>query len=193
MVRQKVTPTANVNRRIRLSCMIVGVAFAISQSCAESFVWTGEADSCWTNPANWTVGGVPLAKRDYGENVSTENRYFTHWYCRAYAKHSEAPWKTLSFDQHLLVACIAPRALLVEGFDSPWFDAEGEYLSVKAASPVWEFLGMDGMPDVPFPDDFDTSAIGRRLGYVRRSQNHGISACDWTWLLDFAERQVKGE
>ena len=25
-------------------------------------------------------GGAPLAKRDYGENVSTENRMFTHWY-----------------------------------------------------------------------------------------------------------------
>ncbi len=132
-------------------------------------------------------GGIPLAKRDYGENVSTENRYFTHWYCRAYAKYAEAPWKTMPFDQHLLVSCIAPRALLVEGFDSKWFDTKGEYLSLKAASPVWKFLGKGGMPDVEWPADFDTSAIGKYLGYVRRSQNHGISGYDWQWMMDFAD------
>ena len=132
-------------------------------------------------------GGVPLAKRDYGENISTENRSFTHWYCRAYAKYAEAPWKTMPFDQHMFVACIAPRALLVEGFDSKWFDTEGEYLSLRAASPVWTFLGKEGMPDVAWPDDYDTSAIGRHLGYVRRSQSHGISAYDWKWMMDFAD------
>ena len=52
-------------------------------------------------------GGVPLAKRDYGENVSTANRAFTHWYCTAYAKYAKEPHKTLTFDQHLLLACVA--------------------------------------------------------------------------------------
>ena len=136
-------------------------------------------------------GGVPLAKRDYGENISTENRAFTHWYCRAYAKYAEAPWKTMPFDQHLFIACIAPRALLVEGFDKPWFDTEGEFLAVKAASPVWTLLGQGGMPDVAWPDDYDTAAIGRHLGYVRRDRSHGISAYDWMWMLDFADGVLK--
>ena len=132
-------------------------------------------------------GGIPLAKRDFGENISTENRMFTHWYCRAYAKYAETPWKTMPFDQHLFVACVAPRALLVEGFNSPWFDPEGEFLSVKAASPVWAMLGKGALPDVPFPDDFCTSAIGKHLGYVHRSQNHGINGYDWMWMMDFAD------
>ena len=67
------------------------------------------------------------------------------------------------------------------------YDTEGEYLSVKAASPVWTFLGKGGMPDVAWPSDYDTSAIGRHLGYVRRAGSHGISAYDWTWLMNFAE------
>jgi hypothetical protein len=93
----------------------------------------------------------------------------------------------MPFDQHMFVACIAPRALLVQGFGSKWFDPEGEYLSVKAASPVWKMLGKSGMPDVAFPAEFCTSAIGKHLGYVRRSQNHGISGYDWTWMMDFAD------
>jgi hypothetical protein len=172
-------PELDARRVVVTGCSRLGKAALIAAARDERFA------VCVPNQTGG--GGVPLAKRDYGENVSTENRSFTHWYCRAYAKYAEAPWKTLTFDQHLFVACIAPRALLVEGFDKPWFDTEGEYLSVKAASPVWKFLGKSGMPDVPFPADYETSAIGRDLGYVRRSQSHGISAYDWRWTLDFAD------
>ena len=140
-------------------------------------------------PCQTGGGGVPLAKRDFGENISTENRMFTHWYCKAYAKYAADPAKLLTFDQHMFVACIAPRALLVEGFERrvPWFDPEGEFLSLKAASPVWELLVGKGLPDVPYPDEFDTSAIGPNLGYIRRAEGHGISGYDWKWMLDFAD------
>ena len=137
-------------------------------------------------PVQTGGGGVPLAKRDFGENIGTEVDSFRHWYCRAYDKYADNT-AAMPFDQHMLLACIAPRALLVEGFDSPWYDTKGEFLAVKAASPVWKFLGSKGLPNVEWPDDYDTSAIGPRLGYVRRGNNHGISALDWTWMLDFAD------
>lgn len=172
-------PELDAKRAVVTGCSRLGKAAMIAAARDERFA------VCVPNQTGG--GGVPLAKRDYGENISTENRYFTHWYCRAYAKYAEAPWKDMPFDQHLFIACIAPRALLVQGFDSRWFDTEGEYLSVKAASPVWTFLGKGGMPDVAWPSDYDTSAIGRHLGYVRRAGSHGISAYDWTWLMNFAE------
>ena len=137
-------------------------------------------------PVQTGGGGVPLAKRNFGETVGTEVVSFRHWYCCAYDKYADNT-DALPFDQHLLLSCIAPRALLVEGFDQPWFDTKGEFLSVQAASPVWKFLGSKGLPNVSWPDDYDTSAIGTRLGYVRRPNNHGISAVDWTWMLDFAD------
>ena len=143
-------------------------------------------------PVQTGGGGCPLAKRDFGENTSTENRFFSHWYCDAYAKYSVEPWKTLGFDQHMLLAAIAPRSLLVCGFDSPWFDTEGEFLAARAASPAWELHGLPGLPAVPWPGDFDTSAIGPRLGYVRRSEGHGISGYDWKWMLDFADANLRG-
>ena len=173
-------PEIDAKKSVVTGCSRLGKAALIAAARDERFA------VCVPNQTGG--GGVPLAKRDYGENISTENRMFTHWYCRAYAKYAEAPWKTMPFDQHLFVACVAPRALLVEGFDSKWFDPEGEFLSVQAASPVWKMLGKGAMPDVPFPADYDTSAIGKDLGYVHRSQNHGISAYDWMWMMDFADR-----
>ncbi|MDO4948690.1 MAG: hypothetical protein Q4E55_00755 [Bacteroidales bacterium] len=137
-------------------------------------------------PVQTGGGGVPLAKRNFGETIATEVASFTHWYCRAYDKYAGKE-ETMPFDQHLLLACVAPRALLVEGFDKEWFDTKGEFLSVQAASPVWTFLGKEGLPAVEWPDDYDTKAIGKDLGYVRRDQEHGISALDWTWMMDFAD------
>jgi DNA sulfur modification protein DndE len=144
-------------------------------------------------PVQTGGGGCPLAKRDFGENISTECLYFSHWYCDAYAKYAAEPWKTMPFDQHLFLAAIAPRALLICGYDtSKWFDTEGEYLAAKAASPAWKLHGLQGLPDVAYPGNYETSAIGDRLGYVRRSEGHGISGYDWQWMLDFAERNFAG-
>lgn len=131
-------------------------------------------------------GGVPLAKRNFGETIATEVSSFRHWYCRAYDKYAYDT-ASMPFDQHLLLACIAPRGLLVEGFDEDWFDTKGEFLALQAASPVWSFLGKEALPQVPWPADYERSAIGRDIGYVRRNQGHGISALDWMWMLDFAE------
>ena len=172
-------PEIDARKNVVTGCSRLGKAAFIAAARDERFT------VCVPNQTGG--GGVPLAKRDYGENISTENRAFTHWYCRAYAKYAKEPWKTMPFDQHLFVSCIAPRALLVEGFGSKWFDAKGEFLSLKAASPVWKFLGKNGLPEVDFPAEFCTSAIGKDLGYVRRSQNHGISAYDWKWMMDFAD------
>ena len=135
-------------------------------------------------------GGVPLSKRNLGESIGTETEKFTHWWCPEFAKYAgnEA---SMPFDQHMLVSCIAPRPLLVEGFNNPWFDTYGEFLSLKAASPVWSFLGAEGLPDVPWPEIYDTSAIGRDLGYVRRRHGHGLSPIDWKWLLDFSEKALE--
>ena len=131
-------------------------------------------------------GGVTLSKRDFGESPKTEMTTFRHWYCTAYDKYVDKP-ETMPFDQHLFIAAIAPRALLVQGFDDYWYDTEGEYLSCRAASPVWKLLGGQGLPERPFPPEMDTSCIGADLGYVRRYRHHGLSAHDWTWLLDFAD------
>ena len=130
---------------------------------------------------------MPLAKRDYGENVSTEMNMFHHWYCKAYNKYVDNE-QAMKFDQHLIVAAIAPRRILVQGFNSGWFDTKGEFLSCRAASPAWEFLGKPGLPAGDFPANYDTGRIGPYLGYVRRGGQHGITGYDWMWTLDFADR-----
>ena len=133
--------------------------------------------------------GVQLMKRDFGENIATQRRMFPWWYCSGVWKWMGRE-QEMPFDQHMLLACVAPRALLVEGFDSPWFDPRGEWLSVKAASPVWEFLTGRGIGRDDWPEPYDGSAAHPPLGYARRTEEHGLSPHDWKWALDFAEKAL---
>lgn len=147
-------------------------------------------------PIQTGSGGAPLTKHltPDKESIASETSNYPHWFCAAYNKYAGNE-SSMPFDQHLLISCIAPRACLVDGFNHKWFDTEGEYLAVKAASPVWEFLGKSGMPDVSWPTTGSTSGIGDNLGYVRRAgtkqADHGIIVQDWLWMLDFADKHVK--
>ena len=52
---------------------------------------------------------------------------------------------------------------------------------------VFELWGKTGLPAVKYPDAYDTSAIGRYLGYFRRTEEHGMTGFDWWQLLKFAD------
>ena len=176
-------PGLDASRVVLTGCSRLGKAALIAAAFDERFPMVA--------PVQTGGGGVPLAKRNFGETVGTETAAFRHWYCAAYDKYATDPAALLHFDQHLLLSCVAPRALLVEGFDGRWFDTKGEFLALQAASPVWKFLGVKGLPDVAWPEPYDTSAIGPLVGYVYRDQKHGISPIDWEWMLDFADTLFK--
>ena len=171
----------NAKRVVVTGCSRLGKAALLAAARDERFA------VCVPNQTG--KGGVPLNKHFYGENVSTETMMFPHWFCKAYRKYIDNE-RAMPFDQHLLLAAIAPRPLLVQGFNRTWFDPRGEYLAVKAAAPAWEFLGKPGIPRGGEPMDFSRAAVGPCLGYVRRPGQHGISGWDWKWLLDFADRAL---
>lgn len=131
--------------------------------------------------------GVQLMKRDYGESLKGQHFSLPHWYCRNVWKYEDDP-KSQPFDQHMLLACVAPRALLLECYHKKWFDPKGEFLAAKAASPVWEFLTGRGLGLEEMPPPYDDSFVRPPFGYVRRTECHGLSPYDWKWAIDFANR-----
>ena len=142
-------------------------------------------------PVQTGGGGAPLARRYFGENVKTEMNSFAHWFCPAYGKYIDNE-AAMPFDQHMFLSCVAPRALLIEGFESGWYDNKGEFESVSEANAVWKFLGVKGLPNnAVFPEFYSTSAIGENLGYVIRDNEHGYADVDWVWAMDFADKIIK--
>ena len=171
-------PEIDATRAVATGCSRLGKTALIAGARDERFAVTV--------PNQTGGGGAPLNKRFFGETIATEQFSFPHWFCPAYFEYAGKEAE-LPFDQHLFLSCLAPRGLLVEGFDMDWFDTKGEFLACRAASPVWKFLGAPGLPAADFPENYSTAAIGKRLGYVRRGGQHGLSAYDWLWMMDFAD------
>ena len=134
--------------------------------------------------------GVQLMKRNFGESLAGQRLSLAHWYCKGVWKYMDDP-KSQPFDQHLLLACVAPRALLLECYHKLWFDPKGEFLAAKAASPVWEFLTGKGLGLEEMPPEYSDCAVRPPFGFARRTECHGLSPYDWKWALDFADRALE--
>ena len=131
-------------------------------------------------------GGAAMAKRVIGENVARITADFPHWFCPAFNMYSENE-AALPFDQHELLALVAPRYVYVASADDDlWADPKGEYLSAYYAGPVYRLYGMQGLPSseqppIHQPQHFD-------VGYHIRAGKHDVTEYDWKCYLDFCDK-----
>ena len=129
--------------------------------------------------------GAALSRRHVGETVQSLNWVFPHWFDAAYQDFNENEAR-LPFDQHMLLALIAPRPLLVASAeDDSWADPEGEFLALAAASSVYELLGAAGLSVASMPAT--NTLVDGVMGYHIREGDHGVGIEDWTVFMDYAD------
>lgn len=133
--------------------------------------------------------GAALSKRRIGEDLHRILR-FRHWFCKDFDKYTDNE-EALPFDQHELLALIAPRPLYVaSAAGDVWADPKGEFLAAAEASRVYalyglEGLSVDGMPSVGVP------LHGGRVGYHIREGKHDVTPLDWRHFISFANKHLK--
>ena len=122
-------------------------------------------------------GGDALFRRHYGETAQIINYHFPHWFCDNFWKYNENE-AALPFDQHELIALMAPRPVYVASAeDDQHSDPKGERLAAEEAARVYaRFWG---------------SKAAAKVGYHHRQGKHDVTPEDWDHYVEFALKYLK--
>jgi hypothetical protein len=131
-------------------------------------------------------GGTAPSRGTIGETVKQINDRFPHWFSGTFKQFNEQVDR-LPFDQHALIALCAPRpVLLSNALEDSWANPEGQFEMLRAADPVYQLLGVDGLGQ-PQPPPVG-HLLDSRLGYFIRPGRHSTTREDWTVFLNFADK-----
>jgi hypothetical protein len=133
-------------------------------------------------------GGTAPSRGTVGESVERINDSFPHWFNDNFTAFNQQP-ERLPFDQHSLVALCAPRPVLFSNaVEDQWANPNGQFDVLRAADPVYRFLGAEGLAEGAEPEvgQFTNS----RLGYFLREGDHSMTREDWEVFLDFADKHL---
>lgn len=132
--------------------------------------------------------GAAITRGKQGERIAAITKNYPYWFCGKYRAYVELE-EELPFDQHALIATIAPRAVYVSSAaEDIWADPCSEFLATAAASEVWEMLGETGLVT---PDELpgeDCVLDDGRVAYEVRKGTHFFSRTDWVRHMAYRKK-----
>jgi pimeloyl-ACP methyl ester carboxylesterase len=155
-------------------------------------LWCGAQDErvALTVSNNSGCTGAAISRGKQGERITKINQSFPHWFTTTYRQWNDRE-NEMPFDQHELIASIAPRLVYVtSATEDAWADPQAEFRSCVAAAPVWTMLGKPGFAAKDFPAP-DSPIQDGSIGYHLRTGKHDLTEYDWMRFADFADKHWK--
>ncbi|WP_205748111.1 SGNH/GDSL hydrolase family protein [Dyadobacter luticola] len=130
------------------------------------------------------AGGGKQFRRHIGEDIQRLCTVFPHWYAKSFRKYMGKD-KELPFDQHFVMALIAPRPVyLATAEEDRNADPRGEFETAKASDATYKFLGTKGFEGTTFPA-LNQPVYGQ-IGFHIRPGGHDVTNFDWIQFLNFS-------
>ena len=137
---------------------------------------------------NSGCGGASIYREKAGETLLKMNNRFPRWTAKNFKKYTENE-ASLPFDQHMVLAMVAPRPLYVaSASEDAWADPKNEYKSALLATEVYKLYGLKGIDSPVFPAL--NTPVGATVSYHIRNGKHDILAYDWDEYIAFAKKYI---
>ena len=184
-------PSLDMNRSAVVGHSRLGKTALVAGMLDERFqyVFSNDSGCSGAGLARYSLG-VLGKKGKYGGDGETISRIMgvRYWFCKKYREYAQTSIPD-NFDQHFLLASIAPRYVYVASAAmDDWASPDSEFLSCVAASAAYEKMGLTGFVcDGTIPQEDDVIYPAGRIGYHRRPGMHFFSRVDWNRYMDFME------
>lgn len=172
---------------------IGGIGVTGHSRCGKAALWAGVTDTrfAWVMPNDSGCGGAAQMRGKHGENMTSINLMMPSWFAPAFAGFV-GRLEELPFDQHTVLALVAPRLLHVaSGSTDFWADPAGEHRSTFLAGEVYRLYGNPAMEEA-FPAA-DTPVEAGKLGYHLRTGPHLLTEYDWKCLAEHVAHAFNAE
>ena len=131
-------------------------------------------------------GGASLSRSDVGESIGEITTSYPHWFTPAYESFADRA-DALTYDQHVLMALIAPRPLFLgNARRDRWSDPASSWQAARSASAVWEASGATGLVDKDMADFHP----GAGIVYFLRNGRHGQTTADFDAFFAFLDAHL---
>ena len=138
-------------------------------------LWVGATDERFTLICD-NASGAGGSKLNHVNLPASEPyvvlaRNLPHFFCPAFCAATSQDEGKFPYDQHLLLALVAPRRLCVGSCaEDSWAGPAGQRLACELASPAWENLGVGG--------------YGDRVRWHIVPGGHDLSIANWRHYMD---------
>ncbi|MBQ7045401.1 MAG: hypothetical protein IJN65_02795 [Clostridia bacterium] len=156
-----------------------------------SFVFSNNA-GCGGDALSRGGSGLPDSNGNFaveenlrGETIEYITRTFDYWFCPNYKKYAKLGFST-DFDQHYIIAGIAPRNVCVNAAELDfWADQKSAQLCCMAAAKMWEEQGLYGMQECDHYLTGGEKLLNGNVGFFMAPTMHFLSRHAWNNFMEF--------